>query len=187
MPTKPSNSRHFSRQRAAGFTLVEAIATMTIVATIMAVVSRVVLVSVDAYAAATTRAELSSGLSTALERMCAELRQIPLVSGGSSAPDIASVSATSITWSANSTLALSGSNLTLALAGGSACTLLTNVSAFNLQCYDESNVALASSLSGNACAAIRRVQITVSVQRGGITETLRTRVFLRSQIAGSST
>ena len=51
MTTKPSNSRHFSRQRAAGFTLVEAIATMTIVATIMAVVSRVVLVSVDAYAA----------------------------------------------------------------------------------------------------------------------------------------
>jgi len=176
-----------SRARARGFTLVEAIATITIIATIMAVVSRVIFVSVDAYAAATTRAELNAALSSAMERVCAELRQIPLVSGGSAAPDLASVSATSITWSTNSTLALTRSNLTLAIAGGSASTLLNNVTALSLTCYDESNAALAATLSGSACTPVRRVEITLSSQRDGITETLRTRVFLRSQIAGSST
>lgn len=183
MTTRRSNSRRSAR----GFTLVEAIATITIIATIMAVVSRVIFVSVDSYSAATTRAELHAALSSTMERACAELRQIPLVSGGSTAPDLVSVSAASITWSTNSTLTLTGSDLTLAIAGGSASTLLSNVTAFSLRCYDESNVALAATLSGSACTPVRRIEITISTQRGGITETLRTRVFLRSQIAGSST
>ncbi len=178
-------TRHIPR-RPRAFTLVEAVATITIIATVMAVVSRVIFVAVDSYAAITTRAELHAALSSALERACTELRQIPLDSGGVPTPDIASVSPTSITWATNSTLALSGTNLTLSISGATATTLLDNVTAFSIQCYDESNSALATTLAGTACNAVHRVQISMTVQYGGITETLRTRVFLRSQTAGSS-
>lgn len=170
-----------------GFTLVESIAAITILATVMAMVSRMIFVAVDTYAAATSRAELHAALSGALERATFELRQIPLQSGGSAAPDLSSVSSSSITWATNSTLSLSGSDLTLTIAGGSPRVLLSHVTAFTLQCYDESNSALAATLSGSACNAVRRIRIDITVQRGGITEALRTRVFLRSQTAGSST
>lgn len=165
----------------------EAIAAITIIATIMAVISRVILVAVESYSAAATRAELHAALSGALERVCAELRFIDLKSGGSSAPDIESVSATSITWATNSALELTGSDLTLSVAGGPARTVLSDVTGFELQCFDESNTALTATLSGIACQAVQRIRIHLTVQRGGITESLRTRVFLRSRTTGSST
>ncbi|GEM_PF-853618 len=181
-------SRQASRRnrRTRAFTLVEMVATITIIATLITVVSPLILTSMDSYASSAIRAEMVSASSTCLERVTAEVRQIPLRAGQSSAkPAVDSVTSSSIMWSTNSSIELSGTDLQLTIAGGTPRLLLSNVAGFVVQTYDESNTALAALLSGSACDAIRRVQFTITVTRGGVTETLRTRVFLRCMRSGA--
>jgi hypothetical protein len=168
------------------FTLVETITTITILATVVVLSSKIIYSAVDSYGAAATRAELHGRLSVALDRVCTALREIPLKGSLPAAPNITSISATSITWNTNYTLTLTGTSLMLTEAGGTARTLLDNVSSLALQSYDQSNAALGATLSGAGCDPIRRIQITLAVQKSGITETLRTRVFLRSLMQGGS-
>jgi hypothetical protein len=51
--------------------------------------------------------------------------------------------------------------------------------------YDEDDAALSAPLSGAACDDIRRVALNVTVQRNGVTESLRTTVFIRSMMSGA--
>jgi prepilin-type N-terminal cleavage/methylation domain-containing protein len=169
-----------------GFTLVEAIVAMVVVATLGTIASGLIFSGVASYEGAYTRAALHEGASAALERICAELRACPRDAGaGEPAPLISSVSPTSIDWSTSS-LSLSGSTLLLSHSGGPAAPLLQNVAGLTIQCFDESNGALAARVSGAATRAIRRVSITLSVERAGLTDTLRTRVFIRSLMLGGA-
>lgn len=171
---------------ARAFTLVEAIATITIVAVVMTASSRIVLTATDGYASAVTRAELSNAASAALERITTELRNIPLrPSTDPAEPHIDAVTATSITWSDSSSLTLTGASLQFTSAGVTS-TLLNDVSVFTIQTYDESGAALATLLSGPACSAVRRIQLTLTLSKDGLSETLRTRVFLRCMVAGAA-
>jgi prepilin-type N-terminal cleavage/methylation domain-containing protein len=165
-----------------GFTLVEALSTLVIMAVLGSVTSTIIFSAVRGYRDAATAAQLHGEASGAMDRITRELRAIPL---SGTAPDIASVTSTSITWSTNSALSLSGTNLMLSIAGGTSQRLLSDVASFSIQTYDESNTALASSVSGAGCAAIRRVQVQVTLTRFGISETLRTRVFVRSTMEGN--
>ena len=70
-------------------------------------------------------------------------------------------------------------------AGGTARPVLNDVTAFTVTCYNESNAALAASLSGAATQPIRRIQIQVTVSRQGVTESLRARAFVRSLMTGA--
>jgi prepilin-type N-terminal cleavage/methylation domain-containing protein len=168
-----------------GFTLVETIATMTILAAIGSVASFIIYNTMDGYTRASVSAELHSELSVTMDRIIRELRGIPQDSAVSTAaPDINTVTASSITWNTNYTLALSGTNLMYTANGGTARVLLADVTGFAVATYDESNTALAASLSGASCDAIRRVQFTITMQRSGVTESLRSKMFFRSTMIG---
>ena len=107
------------------------------------------------------------------------MRDVPRHPTVAGAADIVSITASSITWQTNSSLSLSGANLMLSESGGSPRVLLSDVTSFTVQAYDESNSALATSLSGSACHPVRRLRFTLTLQRTGVTHTLRSKVFLR--------
>lgn len=176
-------SRRTIRRRA--FTLIELIGTITIIGAIGSVVSLVVMTVVDDYVEATTRVQLHNELSLAVDRCIRELREIGLDSGaGSVAPDIDNTTASSITWATNNGISLSGSTVNLTLSGTD-YTLLEDVTAFTVTCYDEAGTALGATLTGASCDAIRRVQLEVTLTRAGVSESLRTQLYLRLTMAGA--
>ncbi len=172
-----------------GFTLIEAIATIVVLAVLGSVTSLLILNAVDGYSDTATSAQLHGEASIALDRAVRELRRIELDSGASGiAPNIDSVTATSITWSDSAadsySLSLSGADVMLAVDGGAAAVLLADATAFSVATYDESNTALAASLTGVACDPIRRIAIDVTLRQGEVIESLRTKVFIRSTMSG---
>lgn len=172
-----------------GFTLVEAVATIVILGSVMAVCARVISAATSAYTSASTRAELHSELTVAMERMMFELRSCRISQGGTFAPDVSSVGANSIVWntpSGSRGLSVSGGSLLLTI-DGTAATLMTGVTSFAVQTYDQSNIALGSTLNGTECVPVQRVEITLTGTRQGIVETLRSRIFLRCTAQGFST
>ncbi len=177
-------SRAAACEARAGFTLVEMAATMVIIGVLMTIASTVVWSATKGLGSGSISAQLNIDASVALQRLVREFRDIPKKSG-LLAPDITSVTPTTIAWGTNGTLALSGTNLILSDAGGTSRILLGDVSGFVLQCYDESNAALASSLSGSSCDAVRRISVTITLLRGGVSEPARTKVFIRSLISGA--
>ncbi len=179
-------SRLVHRSTRRGFTLIEAVATMTILAAIATVASNIILTSADGYLDASTSAQLHTELSIGLDRLVREVRNIDLDDSASEiAPDIDAVTPSSIDWGGNNSVALVGTEVQITEDGGIAAILLTDASSFSIQCYDEDNTALSTTLSGSGCDVIRRIELTISLQRHGVTETLRTRVFLRATMQGA--
>ncbi|MBY0263725.1 MAG: prepilin-type N-terminal cleavage/methylation domain-containing protein [Phycisphaerales bacterium] len=180
-----------AHRRCRGFTLVEAIATIAVISAISIVAARVLSTSTSLYTQTAARAELHVQLSTALDRITSELRQCRIRPSSSPvAPDVTGTTASSITWigpdGVTDAVSLSGSTLLWQVPSGGTATLATGVTAFTVQCYNESNAALASTLSGSGVDAIRRVEITITGSLSGVTETLRTRVFLRAMVVGGA-
>lgn len=170
-----------------GFTLVEALTAIVIVATLLVIASNVIFAGVDAYAATSTRARLAAEMSSAMERASAALRDIPMDTGQTTAkPLIQAVTANSITWSTTSSLAISSGSLVLTTATDGAATLQTNTTDFSIVAHDQNGAVLALPLSGTACHAIQRLEISLTCTRTGVTQTLRTRVFLRNLVETAS-
>ncbi len=168
-----------------GFTLIELIATIVVLAVLGSITSLLILNAVDGYSEAATSAQLHGEASIALDRAVRELRKIELDSAATGvAPNISSVTPTSIAWEPSSSLSLSGAQLMFVDNGATAAVLLDDVSALSMTTYDESNTALAASLTGVACDPIRRVALEVTLQRHGVSETLRTKLFIRSTMSG---
>ena len=69
--------------------------------------------------------------------------------------------------------------------GGAAVVLLSDVTALSVQTYDEDNTALAATLTGAQCDPIRRVYVEVTMQRSGVSQSLSSKVFLRSTMRGN--
>ncbi|MBX3403620.1 MAG: prepilin-type N-terminal cleavage/methylation domain-containing protein [Phycisphaeraceae bacterium] len=173
-----------THRRGRGFTLVEAVATMTVLAVVSIAASRIIFAAADAYIGAASSSHLSSEASAAMERIASELRGVPSRAGSPGTPWIDSVTATSVAWGGTSSLARSGSVVMLTIDGGTPRTLLSNVTGFSIACYDQNGQAMAQTLSGAACDAVRRIEITLTLSRSGASETLRTRIFPRAALAG---
>jgi prepilin-type N-terminal cleavage/methylation domain-containing protein len=186
--TTPSLKRPSPR----AFSLVETIATMVILAVVLAVTSRLFLSATLGYTSAATRAELNAELSSAMDRIVQELRSIGVRSGSSpTAAEITSITASSITWvgadAITRQLSLSGTNLLYSESGAPGNVLASSVTSFLISAYDQSNTALAATLSGASTDSVFRLQITLSSTRQGITETFRTRVFPRALLVAGGT
>jgi prepilin-type N-terminal cleavage/methylation domain-containing protein len=167
-----------------GFTLIELIATMAVVGALGSIAASILIASIGGLMEATTSAQLHTELSIALDRVDRELRNVASDSGASDiAPDIDALTSTSITWNTSDQLSLAGSQLNLTL-GGTSAVLLDDVTALSVKAYDEDNTQMSSSLSGAACDDIRRLLIDITVSREGVTERLRTKIFLRCTMAG---
>lgn len=181
-------SRRETTRRA--FTLIETIATIVVLAVLGSSASMILLTSTDGYIDAASQGQLSAEASVSLDRIVRELRSIPLDSpAGGLAPDIDTVTVNSITWKDGDgdacSLTLSGTDLMLAVDGQAAAVLQGDVATLSVATFDESNAALAGSLSGATCDAIRRIELTMTLQRSGVAETLRTRLFLRCTMVGA--
>ncbi|MHC4429357.1 MAG: pilus assembly FimT family protein [Planctomycetota bacterium] len=181
---------HPRRRRA--FTLIESMATIAVLATLGSIASFLILDAVDGYSEAATSAQLHAELSIAMDRALREVRKIEPDTGAAGvAPNITNVNAANnnIQWTDSGSdaysLYQSGSSLMLEIDGGGPAVLMSDVTAFTVLTYDEDNGALATPLSGAACDDIRRVALNVTVNRNGVTESLRTRIFIRSMMSGA--
>ncbi len=160
-----------------GFTLIEAIASIVVLAIVSSTSSSVIWAAVQSYQHGAETARLQSEASIAMERMTRELRAVPL--NATSAPDISSITSSSITWD-NSTrvLSLTGTDLVLTVSSVDSV-LLSDVISFSVQAYNAANTAMAPTLNGSACDPIRRVSLQIDVARGEASSSVRTKVFLR--------
>jgi prepilin-type N-terminal cleavage/methylation domain-containing protein len=170
-----------TRRTARGFTLVEAICALTVLSVMGSVSSGLIFAGVRGCRDAAASAQLHEEASVAMEVMMRQLRAVAKTASGN--PDIPAVTPSSIAFGASS-FSASGGDLTWVDSGATGVTLVSNVSGMTVQCYDGNNAALAGSLSGSACNAIRRVSVSLTLTRDGVSETVRSRVFLRSFMQG---
>lgn len=181
--------------RRRGFTLVESMASVVVLGVLASIASYLIVDSVDKCMDAMTAAQLHSELSVALDRVERELRKIDLDAGaGGIAPDITDVTVVGptqkVVWEdpipTVYQLSLSGSTVQLKVAGGTLATLLTDVTAFTITVYNESNASIGLPLTGAGCDPIRRIQVDVTVTRNGVSESLRAKAFIRSTMEGDT-
>jgi prepilin-type N-terminal cleavage/methylation domain-containing protein len=172
------------------FTLIESMATVAVLATLGSIASFLILDAVDGYSEAATSAQLHAELSIALDRLLREVRHIELDSGATGiAPNITGVSSTSTTWQDSDadsySFAKSASVIDLQVDGGASAVLLSDVSGLTVRAFDEDNTELGLPLAGAACDAVRRISVEISLLRNGVSESLRSKVFIRSTMSGA--
>jgi len=171
--------------RRRGFTLIELIATIAIVGALGSIAASILFASVNGLTNSTTSAQLHTEMSVALDVIDRELRQVSIDSGASDiAPNIDSVTATTISWNGDDKFLLDGTQLKWIVDGGDPVVLLQDVTEFTVTAFDESNAQMGATLSGTGCDNIRRILVEVTASRNGVTEKLRTKVFVRCAVAG---
>lgn len=170
---------------ASGFTLIELVCAMSVMGLLSVLAARIISSTADQYVAATVQTELCLEMSTAMERIVQDLRQTRLKN--TLTPDLSSMTGSSIAWTdpdGPKSLSLNGSDLVLTDSIASS-PLVRGVTSLGVQAYDDSGLALTGILNTAQLAAVRRVEITLTAQRQGVTETLRTRVYLRMLMSGT--
>ncbi len=176
-----------TRMHRRGLTHIELIASITIMSVLATVGSGLIWQGVVACRGASCAPQVHSEACAALERLVREIRCIELRPGEATpAPNIASMSATSMSWNSGDALALDGTDLLLTEDGGTPRVLLRNVQSLVLDATDQSGVTLALPRNGSACDSVRSISITLSVAREGVSDTLRTSVFIRSLVTGAA-
>jgi prepilin-type N-terminal cleavage/methylation domain-containing protein len=169
-----------------GFSLVELIAAMVV----MSVIAGAVGVMMPAMASGSRdgilRSQLHEEASTTVERLVREWRVIPLDAGAAPtiAPSITSASANALAWAAGSSIAVSSANLMLTETGLGANLLQADISGLTLKYYGSDGSELATPMSGAGCQPIRRISIELTLSRDGVSERIRTKVFIRSTMRG---
>ncbi len=189
------NGRFHHPRRRGGFTLIEAMATITVLSILGSMASFLIVDAVDGYVDAVTSAQLHAELAIALDRLTREIRKIDNdETAGPTDPDIDTVTQAgtedAMTWtdSLDRTYSLSktGSNLMLAVESGAPAVLLSDVTAFAISIYDQDNTQIVGDKGAGDpdLDLIRRVLLDVTLTRHNVTESLRSKVFIRSTMSG---
>ncbi len=73
----------------------------------------------------------------------------------------------------------------LAVDGNPAVNLQTDVTAFTVAVYDDTNTVIVPPLADDdACCPIRRIALDLTVSRSGESISVRTKLFVRSTMSG---
>ena len=169
------------------FTLVEMLASITILAIVAGVGTGLIWQGVASCRTAANMPQTHAELSAAMERLTRELRSIePRAGAGVATADIDAVAADAIEWGAGDGVSLEGTDLMLADDGGTPRVLLRNVVSLAVRVYAADGAEIATPIAGAACDQVRRVSLTIRVSRDGSTDTLRSQVFIRSLMAGAA-
>lgn len=179
MPPRRSTSRR-------AFTLVETIAALAVLAVIGLAASGITLAAVTSWRDAAVSASIHAELSTAMERIAKELRAIEPHAFVDGAPRISGITPASIAFNSGAGITLGGGRLLLDPGPGGADAVLSGVTALSIRAFDQAGVPMAASLWGAACHPVRRLEVSLTVQRQGVTHSLRTRIFIRGTMSGAS-
>lgn len=165
------------------FTLVEALATIVILAVLGSLTSFIMMSAVDSYVDGGVRARMHDEMSLAMEQIVRDLREIERhPEEHRSGPFITELNSASIRWHEGERLYLNDGALVRRRAGGSPRTLMADVERFAIRAYDERNDPLEETLAGEDCDDIHRIELVLTCHRRDVEETLRARVFLRCLI-----
>lgn len=173
----PLHPRGSLRRR--GFTLVEAVAAIVVIATLGSVATGIVYAGVEASRRSAERDQLLGEMSQAMDHLVTTIRAVPADADGTPGLD---VTASSVVVDGAVTFALQSGSLVRTDAAGTSA-LLRGVTAFTPVAMDRDGTALAV---GSPRPLVRRVELSITASRQGLTETLRTRVFLRNTASGGS-
>lgn len=163
-------------------------AAVAVLSVLASIASFLILGAVDSYLDASTSTQLHAEASIAMDRIMRELRKIELDSAASGiAPNITTTNPAWMEWQDSDSdlyqLLWAGSALKLTVDGGAFADLLSDVTAFSVKTFDQDNTQLGDSLTGDDCDGIRRIEIEMTLERGGVSDTLRCRTFIRSTMA----
>lgn len=162
-----------------------------VLATLGSIASFLVVDAVDGYAQAVTGSQLHAELSVAMDRAVRELRKVPVnATEPAPATNLTNVTTSALYWEDDSanpySLTVSGGDLLLQSGGVSAYALQANVTSWTVAAYDQDNGAVALPVSTPATVApIRRIELDITVTREGVSDRIRSRVYLRSSMSGS--
>lgn len=180
--------RRSASRRRRGFTLVEAIATIAVLAVALTVASRIVFAAMDGYASAAAGSRLVSDLSSAMEVASAQLRDLPGSAIEPLAPEYTSLTDARATWGGSGVLELVNSELRFRAdedATGPRV-LVAGATALQLRAFDQSGNPLPLPLSAASLQQVRQTELSITAERAGLSRTLRTRVFHRCGVPGEA-
>ena len=160
-----------------GFTLVEATVTITVLGILGSVASLTVGEAVSHYADKATTGQLFAEANSTLQRLAADIRQIPAQRDGN--PAIVRLDPDRLQLTNGWSVQLLAPNLRLHDQGRPGV-LQTDVIDFRLTAFDEAGAQLPDSLNGQATAEIRRIGLSLTLSRGGVEASLETLIFIRS-------
>ncbi len=150
---------------------------MTVLSTLGIVSGTLVMNAIGAFSQGSELVDIHNNASLAMERLVRDIRSLP--PNANNQPDISSFAPSAMTWDNGShSIAVQNGQL-IYTANGVSRALLDNVSSLSLVAYGQNNTKLASTLSGSDCEAIRRIEIAITVAKGDVSNTIRTRIFLR--------
>lgn len=186
MHTPAYNPKAQRRGRAAGFTLVELICVTMILGALGAVTAGVISRAAGAMADSSVSARLCDEAGSAMELITRQIRSIPGKAGSTpAAADITAITGSSIQFAPSSSITLTGSQVLFSESGGTAMPIAGSVSQLLFEPLDNSGTLIATPVAAADLARVQRVRVTLTLQRGARSETLRTTVFIRSLLSGA--
>lgn len=186
---KPETTRKPGTKRSArraGFTLVELICVTVILGAIGAVTAGVISRAAAAMTDSSVSARLCDEAGSAMELITRQIRSIPGKANSSpAAADITAMTSASIQFAPSSSIALVGSQVMFSENGSAAMPIANNVTQLLFEPMNNTGAPIALPLNPATLPSVQRVRVTLTLQRGARTETLRTTIFPRCLLAGA--